>query len=404
MIPEDWEVVPITTVTSSIFLGLTSRVDYVESGGVPLVRATDIAAGRLSFDNTRSISLAQHKKLTQYRQARRGDVLVSKSGSLGVCALVDTDSDFSIYESIIVLQPRSMLNSGFLLSLLRAEATQSRMIGGKVGSTVSHLNLGLFRDLTIPLPPTKAEQEAIAEALSDADVLIESVEQLLAKKRQIKQGAMQELLTGKKRLPGFSGEWEDSTLKHAAEISPGINKPTSEMGSGALYVTVQDLYDATCVRAERLGRIEVSLAEIQVYTLEVGDIVFGKSSVKREGIGYPSQFLGAGEPVVFSGFTYRARAREGIADPTFLFYSLRSSKTRRWVIENAQASALTNINQRIADAIPVRLPPLLEQTAIAAILSDMDAEIAALEAKLAKARQLKQGMMQELLTGRIRLV
>ncbi|MEO8035785.1 MAG: restriction endonuclease subunit S [Acidobacteriota bacterium] len=288
----------------------------------------------------------------------------------------------------------------FLSYLLRTIDFHSH--SGKTG--VPGVNRNDLHEIVLSLPPIKAEQEAIAAALSDADALINSLEQLLAKKRQIKQGAMQELLTGRKRLPGFSGEWEPSTLKQVAEIGTGINKPISEMGSGTLYVTVQDFYDGTSIRTERLGRIEVSSAEILAKTLEVGDIVFGKSSVKRAGIGYPSQFLGAGEPVVFSGFTYCARARDGIADGAFLFYSLRSSTTRRWVIENSQASALTNINQRIADAIPVDLPPLPEQSAIAAILSDVDEEVAEVESKLSKARQLKQGMMHQLLTGRIRLV
>ena len=188
-------------------------------------------------------------------------------------------------------------------------------------------------------------------------------------------------------------------------ISTGINKPLSEMGSGALYVTVQDLYDGTSIPTSRLSRIKVSSAEIETRALGAGDIVFGKSSVKRDGIGYPSQFLGCEEAVVFSGFTYRARARQGMTDPTFLFYALRTERTRRWLIDNSQASALTNINQTIADAIPITLPPTLtEQTAIAKMLSDMDAELAALEARRDKTRDLKQAMMQELLTGKTRLV
>src|SRR5207302_6872082 len=117
-----------------------------------------------------------------------------------------------------------------------------------------------------------------------------------------------------------------------------------------------------------------------------------------------SQFLGCGEPVVFSGFTYRARARKGIADAAFLFYSMRSTKTRQWLIDNSQASALTNINQRIADAIPVSLPAIPEQTAVAEVLTDMDAELAVFEKRREKTRDLKQAMMQELLTGRTRLV
>ena len=199
-------------------------------------------------------------------------------------------------------------------------------------------------------------------------------------------------------------DWELKTLKQAAETSSGINKPLSEMGSGVLYVTVQDLYDGTSIPTNRLGRVQVSPDELARKCLAVGDIVFAKSSVKREGIGYPSQFLGCEEPVVFSGFTYRARARRGIADAAFLFYSLRTEDTRRWLINSSQASALTNINQRIADAIPIKLPPTIsEQRAIAASLSDVDTLLQGLDRLIAKKRNLRQATMQQLLTGQTRL-
>jgi type I restriction enzyme S subunit len=286
---------------------------------------------------------------------------------------------------------------------LRAPAIRSQIIPMGQGAIRANIGQQSLKLVIAPIPPPP-EQHAIATALSDVDALLGALERLIAKKRDLKQAAMQKLLTGQTRLPGFHGEWEVKTLKQAVEISTGINKPISEMGSGTLYVTVQDLYDGTSIRTNILGRIKVSQTEIQAKALAAGDIVFGKSSVKREGIGYPNRFLGCGEPVVFSGFTYRARARQGIADATFVFYALRGEKTRRWLIDNSQASALTNINQTIADAIPIDLPPTLEQTAIAAVLSDMDAEIAALEARGAKARALKLAMMQDLLTGRVRLV
>ena len=199
-------------------------------------------------------------------------------------------------------------------------------------------------------------------------------------------------------------DWELKTLKQAAETSSGINKPLSEMGSGVLYVTVQDLYDGTSIPTNRLGRVQVSPDELARKCLVVGDIVFAKSSVKREGIGYPSQFLGCEEPVVFSGFTYRARARRGIADAAFLFYSLRTEDTRRWLINSSQASALTNINQRIADAIPIKLPSTIpEQRAIAEPLSDVDSLLQELDRLIAKKGDLKQATMQQLMTGQTRL-
>jgi type I restriction enzyme S subunit len=237
------------------------------------------------------------------------------------------------------------------------------------------------------------------------DSLISGLDDLIAKKRDIKQATMQQLLTGKTRLPGFSGEWEVKRLVDVAEIRPGINKPIANMGTGTLYVTVQDVYREYAIQNEGLTRIQITDSEQESYRLESGDVVFGKSSVKRTGIGYPGKFLGCDECVVFSGFTYRARARKGIYDQDFLFYALREDTTRRWVINNSQASALTNMNFSIAASIPVCYPPSLpEQQAIAKMLTDMDADLEALEQRRDKTRELKQAMMQELLTGRTRLV
>lgn len=322
---------------------------------------------------------------------------MSKSGSLGVCALVDTDIAFSVYESIIVLQPQSNLHSGFLLSLLRSEATQFRMIGGKVGSTVSHLNLGMFRDLAIPLP-TRDEQEAIADALSDADALIESLEQLLAKKRQPKQGAMQELLTGQIRLPGFRGVWEMNRLGELTEMgsggTPKSSVPTyydgdipwvsiSDMTKGGKFITATD---------RNLTREGFARSSAKMFP--VGTVLYamyaslGECSIAGISLSSSQAILGI-------------RPCNNLSNE-FLYYYL--TLLRPIVKSLGQQGTQANLNKGMVQDFALQLPSIPEQIAIAAILSDMDAEVAALEAKLAKARQLKQGMMQELLTGRIRLV
>jgi len=287
---------------------------------------------------------------------------------------------------------------------MNSEHGRGQVRNVQYGTAQKQFNISHAIDFVYPVPPIK-EQRAIATALSDVDALLEALDRLIAKKRNIKQATMQQLLTAQTRLPGFEGVWQMKLLTELAELRPGINKPLSEMGSGVLYVTVQDLYDGTSIPTSKLSRIKVSPIEIDSKCLAVGDIVFGKSSVKRDGIGYPSQFLGCDEPVVFSGFTYRARAYPKSADASFLFYALRTEQTRRWLIDNSQASALTNINQKIADAIPVRVPPTVnEQRAIANVLSEIDTELEALQQHRAKTVLLKQSMMQELLTGRTRLV
>jgi type I restriction enzyme S subunit len=401
VIPQDWGV---STVGAEFTVQLGKMLDAAKNAGTPklYIGNRSVQWGRVDVDDLVTVPMTP-LDLQRFR-LRRGDLLVCEGGEIGRAAIwADPIPECYYQKALHRLRARGSYNEYLMMSLLQLWTSTGHLGHYVTQTSIAHLPKDRLE--VVPLPvPLPAEQHAIAEALSDVDGSVAALEGLIAKKRAIKQGAMQQLLIGKTRLPGFIGEWDSSTLKQVAEIDTGINKPISEMGSGTLYVTVQDLYDGTSITAGRLGRIEVSPAEIQAKTLEVGDIVFGKSSVKRDGIGYPSQFLGAGEPVVFSGFTYCARARDGIADGTFLFYSLRSSKTRRWVIEHSQSSALTNINQRIADAIPITLPPLREQSAIANVLSDMDAEISALGLRRDKTRSIKQGMMQQLLTGRVRLI
>lgn len=181
VIPVEWQIRSITDICLDIFLGLTTKVDYVQSNGVPLVRAKDINSGRLLFEETLQISKRQHRDLTKYSRANKGDVLVSKSGTLGICALVDTNREFSIYESIIVIKSdNAILDSQFLLWLMRFKKTQNRLLEGTVGSTVGHLNLLDFRKLNIPIP-NMGEQHAIAAALGDVDALIDALDRLIAR-------------------------------------------------------------------------------------------------------------------------------------------------------------------------------------------------------------------------------
>ena len=408
VIPEDWEVKPLAGLAAILHgfgfqsehfitfgkYRLTTPGHFHEAGGF-----RDVGDKQKFYDGP----------LPDGYLLREGDLIVAMTeqaaGLLGSAALVPSSGSYLHNQRLGKLRILSPdLSTRFLYRIFNSSLYRAKVRETAAGTKVKHTSPTKLLEITVPLPPTKAEQEAIAEALSDVDKLLGSLEKLIAKKRAIKQAAMQQLLTGKTRLSGFGGEWVATTLQEIADLRPGINKPASKMGKGTLYVTVQDIYDGTSIKPQKLGRIRVSQAESDFFSLKAGDIIFGKSSVKRDGIGYPSQFLGCGEPVIFSGFTYRARANAETASATFIFYWLRSAPIRKWIIGNSQTSALTNINKSIADAIPIQLPCLSEQQAIATILSDMDAEIAALEQRRDKTRAIKQGMMQQLLTGRVRLV
>ncbi|MGC3976089.1 MAG: restriction endonuclease subunit S [Nitrospira sp.] len=200
-VPESWCYCSAETICTELFLGLTSKVDYVDEGGVPLVRARDISGGHLSFTEVRCISQKQHQELTKYRKAKKGDVLVSKSGSLGTCALVEVDREFSIYESIICIRTfGEFLLPTFLLWMLRSRSVQARMLGEKVGSTVGHLNLNSFRKLVIPVPPLAEQYLIVAEVerrLSVIDELEATVEANLTRADRLRQSILCQAFSGR---------------------------------------------------------------------------------------------------------------------------------------------------------------------------------------------------------------
>lgn len=155
----DSKMVNVTEICSDVFLGLTTKVDYVEEGGVPLIRANNMTSGRLILDDVRYISKEQHAKLTKIHKPKAGDILVSKSGTLGVVCIVEDDIEFSIYESLICLQPNEQVYNRYLLHMLRSPSVQKAMLGKKTGNAIKHLNLLTFRELYVPLPSLEKQHE-----------------------------------------------------------------------------------------------------------------------------------------------------------------------------------------------------------------------------------------------------
>lgn len=273
---------------------------------------------------------------------------------------------------------------------------------GKIGSSIPYIKKGNLTGFSFPIPPSVAEQEAIAEALGDADALIESLERLIAKKRDIKQGAMQELLTGQKRLPGFTGKWEVKRLGDCLLSPPdyGINAPSVPY-SGNLpnYIRITDIseHGRFCPNPP----VSVKAANAEHYYLHEGDVVFARTGAS---VGKSYLYDLQDGQLVFAGFLIRVRVNTQNLVPAFLAGYAMTKAYWDWVRLMSMRSGQPGINGYEYAQLPLTLPHVSEQTAIAAVLSDMDAEIAALEGKLSKARAIKQGMMQELLTGRIRLV
>ncbi len=310
--------------------------------------------------------------------------------------------DMAFNQTCYCLVPSYGLDKNYLYySMLFSVNSIVAMSYGTIFGTIT---ANFFRDWYIPLP-TLTEQKAIAEALSDADALIEALEQLLAKKRQVKQGAMQELLTGKKRLVE-SGKWEVKRLGDECELITKGTTPTSLgkdfTSSGINFIKVETLDTDGKILDEMVAFIdEVTHKLLKRSQLKEGDLLISiAGALGRTGI-VGKEILPANTNQALAIARLKSGAQLNLL---YIYQYLKTETIKKHIDGISVQGAQANLSlQNIAD-LPIYAPDLPEQAAIAEILSDMDAEITALEGKLSKARQVKQGMMSELLTGRIRLI
>ena len=259
------------------------------------------------------------------------------------------------------------------------------------------LSVSKLLELRLPFPPLP-EQRAIAAALSDVDALLAKLDQLIAKKRDLKQATMQQLLTGQTRLPGFSGEWEVKRLGEVATIQRGasprpIDSPIwFDENSLIGWVRISDVTRSGMFLRETTQRLS-TLGIQHSRPVSSGSLIMSICAT----VGRP--IITEIDTCIHDGFVVFDHLR---ADKYFMYYVLKFIESE-WT-KHGQTGSQMNLNTGLINHTEIVLPPNKEQSAIAAVLSDMDAEIAVLEARCDKTRALKQGMMQELLTGRIRLV
>jgi len=268
-------------------------------------------------------------------------------------------------------------------------------------TSVPTLNRNNLVGIPIAIPPFP-EQGVIAAALGDMDALLGALTKLIAKKRDLKQAAMQQLLTGQTRLPGFSGEWEVKRLGDIGIFSKGKGIRKDEVVTDGLpcirYGEIYTHYD-DYIR-DFFSFIPAHVAK-QSQRLHKGDLLFAGSGETAEEIGKCVAFLDDAE--AYAGGDIVILSPIG-RNSMYLGYLMNHASIAEQKARMGQGDAVVHISVRNLAQLKLRLPHEDEQTAISAVLSDMDAEITALEQRLAKTRALKLGMMQELLTGRTRLV
>jgi type I restriction enzyme S subunit len=341
------------------------------------------------------------------------------SGLLKISRVQKQDAPALLNQRVGKLESIEDNDLDFLYFLFQKESTVFAMQQSMAGTDPPNLSTKGIYSIPCIIPKKKVEQRAIAAALSDVDALLAKLDQLIAKKRDLKLAAMQQLLSGKKRLPEFQvkssykqsevgvipEDWDVRKLRSIVRShNSGIYKSQELYGHGCNIVGVSDIYGIEKVSGQFFAAVPLSSKERTKHKLQCNDLLYGESSLVREGIARTVHVTEQGAGTAFAWHTRRYSIDQRTLLSPYLYYYLQSPTARAHMINNSIQTAITGINTIAYFACPIIVPPLPEQSAIATILSDMDAEIAALEARRDKTKDLKQGMMQELLTGRIRLL
>jgi type I restriction enzyme S subunit len=325
-------------------------------------------------------------------------LLVTITGnSVGNVALVDQDlGEAYISQHVGLIRFQQPAVASFVARYLAPGAPgNGQIVASQSGQSKPGLTLKNLHEFSVALPPA-AEQRAIADALSDVDALLAGLDRLIAKKRDLKQAAMQQLLTGQTRLPGFQGKWEVKRLEEVFRISVGTSKSAFIVENGDFWICDMGSVSTT-------GKLIVSKrTNYRGDFLKTGDLIMPKDDIGGGKIIGKVGYIDADDTYVLSDHVYHLRATEG--NSLFLAYVINSHRTNRELRKKVIGSAQLGLGRKSVTEQEIQFPPVEEQSAIATVLSDMDAELTTLEARRDKTRALKQAMMQELLTGKTRLV
>ncbi|MEX0336808.1 restriction endonuclease subunit S [Vibrio tubiashii] len=414
VIPSDWRCLRIEQICNLIN-GRGFKPHEWGLDGLPIIRIQNLNGSQdfNFFDG------AYDKKL----EIEEGQLLFAWSGSRGTSFgphIWHGQKALLNYHTWKVVKTDDSVDSQYFYFALKA-LTKVIEESAHGASALVHTQMGEMKKFVVPVPPTLKEQTAIANALSDVDALIRELDKLIVKKQAIKTATMQQLLTGKKRLPEFAknedgtpkgykktelgeipNDWKVQPIRQLLLDVPryGINAPAVPLTNGLpVYIRITDISESGYFSpVEKVG---VKSQFSHMYELTDGDIVLARTGAS---VGKSYLYNPDDGSLVFAGFLIKVSPNTTVLNPKYLRQYLNTEQYWNWVKVNSMRSGQPGINGNEYGSLPIPLPSLTEQTAIASILSDMDEELQALEKRLKKTHQIKQGMMQELLTGKTRLL
>jgi type I restriction enzyme, S subunit len=406
VLPVDWEEQHlsslITTGPKNGYSGRSSKSAH----GTPTLSLGATTLGLLVLNDETVKRLEETIDSDSDLFLQSGDVLVQRSNTLdlvGTTAIFDGPSGVYVYPDLMMRMRFSEGATAHWFWRYANSASGRRFFmavaAGSSGS-MPKLSGDRLRRMLVPIPPLP-EQRAIAVALNDVDALLGGLDRLITKKRDLKQAAMQQLLSCQLRLPKYHGKWEVTRLGDVADVLKGSGLSKGNIGPsgarlcilyGELFTTYSRVILAVGGRTDSVEGIESVFGDV---------LMPGSTTTSGVDLAVASALLKDG--VALGGDINIIRRRGESYDPAFLANYLTTMRKRE-IVELTQGITIHHLYGRDLKTLSLELPPVSEQTAIAAVLSDMDAELTALETRRAKIRDLKQAMMQELLTGKTRLI
>ena len=385
----DWKV---STVGHEFEIKLGKMLDAEKNAGIPKPYLGNRAVQWDQIDIADLPTVPMSRQDIEKYRLQDGDLLVCEGGDIGRAAIWDAPIAECYYQKALHrLRPLRGFNTRVMAALLRHWSDRGALKNYVTQTSIAHLPREKFMEVPMPVPPA-SEQRAIAAALSDVDALLDGLERLIDKKHDLKQAAMQQLLAGLTRLPGFNGQWTSVEFGDIATIR-NVKVVSSSTQSGTQCVELESISQGG---GRLLGSVDATGLSSK-YSFKKGDVLFGRLRA------YLRKYWLASFDGVCSTEIWPLISRDHRLSVGYLHLLVQTSG----FLDAAGVSYGTHMPRSdwsVLHKLDVLLPPVAEQTAIAAILSDMDAELSALEARRDKTRALKAAMTQALLTGRIRLL
>ena len=397
VIPEDWEVDKLENISYSIGDGIHSTPKYIKISKYYFINGNNIVNSKIKIDsNTKCIDYEEYKKYLI--NLDNNTILLSINGTIGNVAIYNNENVI-LGKSAAYIKLNQYVDVKYIYYQLQSNKVYDYYNKELTGSTIKNLSLKSIRNLSIPIPPLQ-EQKTIAKVLSDIDSLIENLDKLIQKKKLIKKGVMQELLTGKRRLPGFKGEWVRKKLGEISKFRRGSFPQPYNLDKwydnikGKPFIQVVDVQENLKVKKETKQKISKLAEKFSVLAKKDDIILTIQGSIGRGAIlpydAYVDRTL-----LIFQSLD---------KDIDKYFFLLKIIELFEKEKKYATGGIIKSITKEKLKNFEISLPPTLEeQKAIAKILSDIDADIESLERKKEKYEKIKKGTMELLLSGKVRL-